>query len=130
MTNEVQTSDLQINLVEHSICWVLPPGASMWGNIELPGGALIQGKLIGKIYCKSGSLIIESGAELIGHAKADRVYVAGKVSNSPKGEVSSLYGRNLVAISEKAEGAAKLTAQAFAIHTRTFSAQLTTLPRP
>lgn len=129
MTNEVQASELKLNLVEHGICWVLPRGAVMGGNIELPGGALIQGRMLGKVYCRSGSLIVERGGELIGHAKADRIYIEGRVVSSPKGEVSSLYGRNLIAISEKAEGSAKLTSQAFAIHTRTFSAQFTTLPR-
>lgn len=123
-----QTQSVKLELRQHGICWILPHGGSVQGAVvDLPGGALIQGRFSGRILCRAGSLIIERGAELCGHAEAQSIYVEGKILASSSGEVSSLKGHRLVAISDSADGCANVYARAFAIHTLRFNARLTTL---
>jgi len=119
---------LSLDIKQHGICFVLPPGATLEvAMLDLPGGALIQGRFTGSVLCRSGSLIIEQGAEFCGHAEAHNVYVAGRVRPTDNGQASTLKGVRLVAISEHADGSASIFSQAFAIHTQRFNAHLTTL---
>lgn len=130
-TTEMQAGSLEIDLQSHGICWVLPAGGEISvGLLKLPGGALIQGKFSGRIVCKSGSLIVAETSTFEGQAEADRIYVDGLVQAESEGQLSSLMGRQLVAISDRARGEADLISQAFAIHTQTFSARFSTLNRP
>lgn len=123
-------SELQLNLREHGICFVLPFGAQMAGGaLDLPGGALIHGRFSGTILCRSGSLIVSRSGDISGQVDADRVYIDGRVTPSPDGSVAMIKGRRLVAVSEMAQGAASLFSQAFAVHTSSFSASYTTLER-
>lgn len=122
--------DLVLNLREHGVCFVVPAGANIsCADLDLPGGALVQGRLTGRVICRSGSLIVTRGGEFCGQVDADRVYIEGRVFPSADGQVSKIKGRRLVAISEKAEGSADLFSQAFAVHTQAFSASFTTLER-
>lgn len=125
-----KSSELAINLREHGVCFVVPVGAIVSAEIDIPGGALVYGRLIGRILCRSGSLIVARGGEFSGQADADRVYVEGRVFPASDGSVSRLKGRRLVAISELAEGGADLYSQAFAVHTKKFSASYTMLRNP
>lgn len=129
MSVNLPQKDLSLNLQEHGICFVVPSGAIVTGEFDLPGGALIQGRLTGRIFCRTGSLIVTRGGEFCGQADADRVYIEGRVFPASDGRMSTIKGRRLVAISEMAEGSADLYAQAFAIHTYSFSASFTTLER-
>lgn len=107
---------------------MLPHGASLdAADLDLPGGALIQGRFNGRIVCHGGSLVIGRGADFCGSADADRVYIEGRVHVTKDGDVSTIKGRRLVAVSEHAQGSAHLLSQAFAIHTASFSATFVTL---
>ncbi len=130
MSNALQTSELSLDLREHEVCWILPTGATISAaTIDLPGGALILGKLKGKLVCRSGSIIIGRGGEFCGSADAERIYVEGRIASGPAGETSTLRARRLISISENADGSADLVSQAFAIHTMSFAARFTTLDR-
>lgn len=131
LTTASRAGSLEIDLQSHGICWVLPLGGEITaGLLDLPGGALIQGKFSGRIVCKSGSLVVAETGTFIGQAEANRVYIEGLVQSGPEGQLSSLLGRQLVAVSERARGEADLMSQAFAIHTQTFSARFSTLTHP
>lgn len=123
-------AELDLNLREHGICFVVPAGAVIQGAVlDLPGGALIHGRFSGSILCRSGSLIVSRSGVLCGQVDADRVYIDGRVSPTIDGKIPMIKGRRLVAISEAAEGGANLFSQAFAVHTHTFTATYTTLDR-
>lgn len=131
LTHSEHSGSLELDLHQHRVCWFLPLGGEITaGLLELPGGALIQGKFNGRIVCKSGSLILADTGVFSGQVEADRIYVDGRIESSGGGKISSLLGRQLVAVSERATGEADLMSQAFAIHTKTFSARFTTIPRP
>lgn len=130
-TTDIHSASLEIDLKSHGVCWILPLGGELTtGLLDLPGGALIQGKFNGRIVCKSGSLIVAESGTFAGQAEAERIYVDGLVQAGSEGQLSSLLGRQLVAISDKARGEADLMSQAFAIHTQNFSARFSTLTRP
>lgn len=123
-------AELQLDLHEHGICFVIPAGTVISGAIiDLPGGALIHGRFSGSILCRTGSLIVSRTGVLCGQVDADRVYIDGRVSPTTDGKISMIKGRRLIAISEAAEGGANLFSQAFAVHTHAFSARYTTLGR-
>lgn len=117
-------SPLTLDLRAHGVCWTLPHGAVMDGDITLPGGALIFGKFRGRISSAEGSIIFASGSEFMGHATADCIYVEGIVSAVSRSESSELHGRLLVAISERAQGRASIRSRAFSINTSRFAAEI------
>jgi hypothetical protein len=119
--------DLVLDLRDHEICWVLPPGSALTGTLDIPGGALVQGTFVGRLRCARGSLVVAADGEFTGEADADRIYVDGTIRSIRKGEPSVLRGQQLVAISEHARGQAELISRAFAIHTRSFAARITTV---
>lgn len=130
MNSRTPTPDpgaLVLDLRAHDVCFVLPHGASMIGNIDCPGGALILGRFEGKILCRLGSLIIGATGEFAGKAEARQIYVEGRVSNTRAQETTVLKGALLVAVSEGARCRADLISRAFALHTRNFAGQLTTI---
>jgi hypothetical protein len=128
MDNDATTPALALDFQEHGVCWFVPEGATIHANeIVLPGGAVIMGHLTGKVICRSGSLIIARSASFSGQAVAQRVYIEGHVAKQQAEVESTILGHELVAISEFATGGANLTSRAYAIHTTTFSAHLTTL---
>lgn len=130
MSTALQSSDLTLDLREHEICWTVPPGAAIASTtVELPGGAIVQGKLRGKVVCKTGSFVLAAGGEFSGSVEAERIYIAGRIYPGPNGEPTMLKGKRLVSVSEAAEGAADLVSMAFSIHTTKFSARITTMPR-
>lgn len=118
---------LSLDLQQHSICFVLPKGATARGDLDIPGGALIYGTLHGRIRCREGSLILAAGSDFAGKAEAVQIYVNGTVRALVKGETSELHGSNLVAVSREAVGRANLSARTFAIHSRTFGGKLVAL---
>lgn len=124
---EIATGTLTANLREHEICFVVPAGATINANLDNPGGVLILGRYSGKLRCARGSLIIGPGAEFMGTAEADSIYVQGTVRPTRSNGPSLLKGRMLVAISEIARGQADLLSRAFAIHTRDFAARFATI---
>jgi len=130
MTTELQpSSSLTLNLADHQVEFVLPAEGNLAGNLSLNGGAIIAGNMRGRITCKTGAVIITRGAEFYGLIEADRIYVEGKINTGPAGEISTLKGQRLIAISEFAEGRADLVSEAFSIYTTAFTARLKTLER-
>jgi hypothetical protein len=126
--NSAADSSLTMDLQEHGVCWFVPAGATIDAQeIELPGGAVIMGCLTGKVICHSGSFIIARTGCFSGQVIADRVYIEGHVAKRQAAQESTILGHELVAISEVATGSADLTSRAYAIHTTSFSAHLTTL---
>lgn len=117
---------LRLNLIEHTVCFVLPKGARFSGDLELPGGALIFGAVQGRIRCKEGSLVLAEGSEFMGKADAPMVYICGTVRQQPT-EPTEITGALMVAVSNTASGRAVLTSRQFAIHSRTFAGQLRTI---
>jgi hypothetical protein len=118
---------LVLDFEQHSICFVVPKGAIMSGDFNIPGGALIYGTLRGRIFCHEGSLVLAPGSDFAGKAEAPQIYVNGTVRAPSKGETSELIGSILVAVSRDAIGRAKLTSRAFAIHSQTFGGQLVSI---
>jgi len=122
------TGTLALDLRAHEVCWVLPQGATMVGSLDCPGGALILGRFEGKILCRMGSLIIGSTGEFAGKAEARQIYVEGQVRNTRAQETTVLRGHLLIAVAESAKCRADLFSRAFAMHTKNFAGQLTTIP--
>lgn len=112
---------LRLDMAEHSICFVLPKGGVLTGDLDLPGGALIYGSLSGRIRCRDGSLILAEGSEFVGKAEAPLTYICGTVRSIAKGQASEITGSALVAVSSTAGGRATLISRQFAIHSRTFA---------
>lgn len=115
---------LRLDLIEHSVCFVLPKGSRFSGDLELPGGALIFGAVHGRIRCKEGSLVLAEGSDFMGKAEAPMVYICGTVRQQPKSEPTEITGSLMVAVSNTAVGRAVLTSRQFAIHSRTFAGQM------
>lgn len=124
---QASAGSLALDLRAHEVCWVLPQGATMVGSIDCPGGALILGRFEGKILCRLGSLIIGSTGEFAGRAEARQIYVEGLVRNTRAQETTVLNGTLLIAVAESARCRANLFSRAFALHTKNFSGQLTTI---
>lgn len=122
-----QGGSLTLDLRAHEVCWVLPYGATMVGTIDCPGGALILGRFEGKILCRLGSLIIGATAEFAGKAEARQIYVEGLVRNTRAQETTVLNGMLLIAVAETARCRANLFSRTFALHTKNFAGQVTTL---
>lgn len=118
---------LRLDLEEHGIGFILPRGASLKGDLDLPGGALIFGAVHGRIRCKQGTLILAQGSDFSGKAEATMVYICGTVRSISKTEPSEIQGAVMVAVSSTAAGRASLISRQFAIHTRTFAGKLHTL---
>lgn len=82
---------LRLNLREHRIEMVIPPGCVLNGGVlKLHGGVLIQGAVRGRIQCASGSAIIAAGAEFQGWLEADNIYVAGLIRDFKQSESAHL----------------------------------------
>ncbi len=124
---QASSGSLTLDLRAHEVCWVLPQGATMVGSIDCPGGALILGRFEGKILCRLGSLIIGASGEFAGKAEARQIYVEGLVRNTRAQETTVLNGMLLIAVAESARCRANLFSRAFALHTKNFSGQLTTI---
>jgi cytoskeletal protein CcmA (bactofilin family) len=118
---------IQVDLREHGIMFVLPANGKITGDIELPGGALIQGVVFGKVTCARGSLILAPGSKFSGHAEADKIYVGGTVCVND-GKFSSLVARLLMAISSEAVVHADISSRTFAINSKNVYGSMKTLP--
>jgi hypothetical protein len=71
------------NLKRHKICFFVPAGSKIDAyTLDLPGGALIEGALRGRINCKTGSVIIAAGGEFQGELCATNIFIEGKVTSS------------------------------------------------
>lgn len=119
--------NLRADLCEHAVCFVLPVGARMSGDLELPGGALIHGAFSGRIRCAEGTLFLMEGSEFSGRAEAQMVVLAGKVRPVSASEATEIVGHLHVAVSSLACGRANLAARLFSIHSRTFAGTMRTI---
>jgi hypothetical protein len=131
-----QALDVSLKAVfsEHSICMMVPHGACLEGaEINLPGGLLIYGTVIGKVTCAEGSLIIGEGGRLEGHAEAadficegevtSPVDTSGKVTTRTistivargSGKAGHLQTGGIAALSSLAKVTARIKARAFQV---------------
>jgi hypothetical protein len=118
---------LVLDMQKHGICFVVPLGALVEGDFSIPGGALIYGKMRGRIMCHEGSLILAPGSDFAGKAEASQIYINGVVRPITSDKVSEFKGNMLIAVSQEAQGRANLTSRMFAIHSRKFAGNLTTI---
>jgi cytoskeletal protein CcmA (bactofilin family) len=129
MTNiaEAELGALSFDLREHNVVFVLPANSSIAGHIVVPGGALIQGKLVGSISCTGGSLIFAPNSIFAGNAEADKIYIGGSVATPKNGE-STLTARTLMAISGDGVVHANIAARLFAVNSKNVFGVIKTLP--
>lgn len=120
-------SQLNFDIKEHGVVFVLPAEAILDGTIKLEGGALILGKFSGNIKCNTGSLIFAPDSYFSGHAEADKIYIGGKIGQPTKGE-SSLMARVMMAISSDASVRANIASRLFAINSSNVFGSMRTLP--
>ncbi|MEJ8837687.1 polymer-forming cytoskeletal protein [Ramlibacter sp. AN1133] len=118
---------LRVDLQQHNVCFVLPVGATLAGDLDLPGGALIYGSVKGRIRCAEGSLVFAQGSSFCGKAEAPMIYVCGTVRSVGSSEPSDLRGALMIAVSSTAVGRATLTSRQFAIHSKTFAGTMRSL---
>lgn len=124
---EAEVNSLKFDLKEHNVIFVLPANSSISGHIVVPGGALIQGKLVGSINCTGGSLIFAPGSVFSGNAEADKIYVGGNIATPKNGE-SNLISRSLIAISMDGVVHANITARMFSVNSKNVFGRMKTLP--
>lgn len=125
--SEADLGSLAFDLREHNVIFVLPANSSIAGHIVVPGGALLQGKLVGSISCKGGSLILAPGSLFAGNAEADKIYVGGSVATPKNGE-STLTAKTLIAISGDGVVHANIAARLFAVNSKNVFGVIKTLP--
>lgn len=91
---------------EHGICMIVPHGAQLSGDLNLPGGLLIYGTVIGKVNCAHGSLIIGEGGRLEGNAEAVDFICEGQVTSQVEsnGKVTTRTISTIVARGSSKEG--------------------------
>ena len=119
-------SPVALSLREHQITFVLPAGARLVGDLDLPNGGLIIGEFIGDVHCRGeGSLIIEKKGHVRGRIVANRIYVKGRVSSGAT--PSQLVGRTLVAVSAGSEVTADVFAGTTKIASSAFNGMIHTI---